>query len=324
MTTNQGYVQTRCPRCGAGAWALPTQAVPCQSCGTPVGPLGAEAPAAPAYQAPIAAAAYQAPAQGYQPQGSYGGAPGYPGGAPAPMPAASSAAPPVAPAPNGGHNFGVNVGGFKIPFKVGGGAGGVSKFKIIGGVVLAIVLAIGGVIFKMKFGTTAKGNLSYSSLGVDRKHPDADGLIAALEKPAKKWRRDAIWYSANFLSVDADGKIDYSKGAEVVYISENGVQSGSKATRKDSINKFSPGSAGVSHKGIWGATDPWTGVAKIETPGCKIKDVMAIVGKTLPKGKSVRVTFDPKFADYYAWRVLSDNPKLDVQYSFEDCSVIEK
>lgn len=347
MTTNEGYVQTRCPRCGAGAWALPTYAVPCQSCGTPVGPIGAaaSAPTMMAYQQPPVAAPQQAPAPSYQApqmfnQNGYGGTPGFqapyqppagnpmpyqpPAGTPAPMPQATQpvAAPPAA-TNGGGHNFAVNVGGFKIPFKVGGAGGGVSKFKVIGGVVLAIVLAIGGVIFKMKFGTTAKGNISYSSLGVDRKHPDADALIAALEKPATKWKRDAMWYSANFLAVDADGKIDYSKGAEIVYISENGVQSASKSTRKDSIKKYKPGSAGVNGKDLWGATDAWTGVERHPEPKCKIKDVMAIVGKTLPKGKTVRVTFDPKFADYYAWRVISSDPKIDTQYSFDDCSVIE-
>ena len=40
-------------------------------------------------------------------------------------------------------------------------------------------------------------------------------------------------------------------------------------------------------------------------------------------GKTVRVTFDPKFADYYAWRVLSDNPKIDTLYAFSDCSEIK-
>ncbi len=333
MTTNQGYVQTRCPRCGAGAWALPTYAVPCQSCGTPVGPIGAaaEAPAAapayqqPAYQQPAYQPAYQQPAAhgGYPQQGYSPGAPAYQGGAPAPMPAATSAAPPVAPAA-GGHNFAVNVGGFKIPFKLGSGGGGVSKFKIIGGVVVVIALAIGGVIFKMKFGSTAKGNISYASLGVDRNKPDADALIAALATPATKWKRDAIWWSANFQAVDAEGRVDVSKGAEVMYISENGVQSASKVVRRDTIKKYNPGAAGVSHKQRWDATNQWEGVGTHAEAKCKVKDVMAIVGKTLPKGKTVRVTFDPKFAQFYAWRVMSSDPKIDTLYAFEDCSIIEK
>ena len=159
--------------------------------------------------------------------------------------------------------------------------------------------------------------------GCDKKKPDGDKLITALATPAKKWKKDAIWWSANFQAVDAEGRVDVSKGAEVVYISENGVQSHAKSIRKDSIKKYGAGSAGVRHSDLWGATDPWEGVEKHPEPQCKIKDVMAIVGKQLPAGKTVRVTFDPKFADYYAWRVLSDNPKIDTLYAFSDCSEIK-
>ena len=338
MTTNQGYVQTRCPRCGAGAWALPTQAVPCQSCGQAVGPIGAAAmapqaapipPAQMPYGTGAGAAPYgqQAAPYGQQAANPYAGqqqfAGAYPGSAPAPMPAAAPAAATPAAAPaSPAAQFSVNVGGIKIPFKLGGG-GGMSKFKIIGSVVLVIALSIAGVIIKMKMGGTAKGNLSYASLGVDSKKPDGDKLIAALATPAKKWKKDAMWWSANFQAVDAEGRVDVSKGAEVVYISENGVQSNAKSVRKDSIKKYGAGSAGVKHRDLWGATDAWEGVEQHPAPQCTIKDVMAIVGKQLPAGKTVRVTFDPKFADYYAWRVLSDNPKMDTLYAFSDCSVIK-
>lgn len=305
------YVQSQCPRCGQPAWALSTQAVPCQRCGAAVGPIYAP-PAAPIAATPYGGNPAMAGAA------AFGGA--YPGAAPAPMPAAApAAASPAAPAPQ----FNLNVGGFKIPFKIGSAGGGVSRAKIFGGIALAIVLAIAGVFVKMKLGTTAKGNLSYASLGVDAKKPDGDKLIAALAKPAEKWKKDAIWWSANFQAVDAEGRVDVSKGAEVVYISENGVQSNAKSIRKDSIKKYGAGVAGVKHSDLWGATDPWEGVEKHPEPQCKLKDVMAIVGKQLPAGKTVRVTFDPKFADYYAWRVLSDNPKIDTLYAFSDCSEIK-
>lgn len=299
----QAYSQTRCPRCGAAAWALPTHAVPCQGCGTPVGPMAA---AMPAYQPPPA---YQAPPQ--QPFAYGTGAPVY-------QAPPAAAAPPVAPV--AAQSFSVNVGGIKIPFKVGGG---VSRVKIFGTLALVIALAIGGVIVKMKLGTTAKGNLSYASLGVDAKKPDGDKLIAALAAPAKKWKRDAIWWSANFQAVDAEGRVDVSKGAEIVYISEGAVQSHAKSVRKDSIKKFGAGMAGVSHKQLWGATDPWEGIERHPVAQCTIKDVMALVGPTLPAGKTVRVTFDPRFADFYAWRVMSDELKLDTLYAFSDCAVIK-
>ena len=93
--------------------------------------------------------------------------------------------------------------------------------------------------------------------------------------------------------------------------------------RKDSIKKFSAGAAGVSHDKLWGATEAWKGIERHANAVCTLKDVMAIVGKTLPAGRTVRVTFDPRFADFYAWRVLSDEPKLDTLYAFSDCSVIK-
>ena len=132
-----------------------------------------------------------------------------------------------------------------------------------------------------------------------------------------------MWWSANFQAVDAQGRVDVAKGAEVVYISEGAVQSAARSVRKDSIKKFGAGSAGVSHAKLWGATEPWKGVERHPTPVCKLKDVMAIVGRTLPAGKTVRVTFDPRFADFYAWRVMSDNPKIDALYAFSDCALIK-
>jgi len=299
---------------GAGAAPYGQQAAPY---GQQAAPYGQQAAPYGQQAAPYG----QQAANPYAGQQQFAGA--YPGSAPAPMPAAAPAAATPAAAPaSPAAQFSVNVGGIKIPFKLGGG-GGMSKFKIIGSVVLVIALSIAGVIIKMKMGGTAKGNLSYASLGVDSKKPDGDKLIAALATPAKKWKKDAMWWSANFQAVDAEGRVDVSKGAEVVYISENGVQSNAKSVRKDSIKKYGAGSAGVKHRDLWGATDAWEGVEQHPAPQCTIKDVMAIVGKQLPAGKTVRVTFDPKFADYYAWRVLSDNPKMDTLYAFSDCSVIK-
>ncbi|MEZ4400965.1 MAG: hypothetical protein R3B06_13145 [Kofleriaceae bacterium] len=328
--TNNGYAQTQCPSCGATTWAMSSHAVPCQTCGRNVGPLAA-APAASgynpaAYGAPGQAAygaqgpaAYGAPGQaayGAQGQAAYGaqGQAAY-GAQGQPAQPAGHAAPAAAPM-----KMSMNVGGFKVPLSF--GSGGPSKLKIFGGIALAIVLAIGGVFVKMKFGT-GKGMLSYASLGVDRSKPDADALIAALAKPAEKWKRDAMWWSANFQSVDAEGRVDVSKGAEVVYISEHGVASASKSVRSDSVKKYGATASGVSHKRKWGATNAWEGVERHADATCGIKDVMALVAKELPAGKTARVTFDPKFADYYAWRVLVDNPKIDRLYAFSDCAVIK-
>jgi len=281
-----GYVQTPCPRCGAAAWGHMHMVVGCPACGQPIGPLGA------APQQPMAPQPAYVPPQQAQP---------------APAPAQ--------------HQVKVQLPyGIKIPIKL-GGAG--SQAKIIGVVVLGIVIAVAGVFIKMKLGNkTAKGNLSYSSLGIDAKKADPDRMLTAVSGAATTWRKDAAWWSINLQKVKADGTVDVTEGgAQVVYISVGGVQSLAKSTREDSIKKFNFGPAGVDHKQLWGATDPWEGVVAPPLPTCGIKDVVKILnGRGLTGNKTVRITFDPQFADDLAWHVLGEDPKLDAYYSMADCA----
>src|SRR5687768_10097961 len=194
------YVQTQCPTCRAAAWGHPTQPVACATCHQMIPALTASAPAA------QAAAAY---------------APGgfAVGGAPIQQAPAQQAAPAPAAQPAASHQVKIQLPyGIKIPIKLGGKG---LHFKILGIVVLGIVLAVVGVIVKSKLkGNTAKGNLSYSSLGIDPKKAKPDEMIAALEKPARKWRRDAVWWAINLQAVRADGTVNVNDGgAQVTYIS---------------------------------------------------------------------------------------------------------
>ena len=289
---------------------------------------------------------------GQQPgMGSFGAAPGMPA-QPAQNPQGWGAPPPVAgqqpppgmgaPQPGGWGNFGQNgapqppqqqaaAGGYaapkvNVPLPFGmkmpvnlGGAG--AKFKIIGGVVLAIVLAVGGVILKSKF-TTPKGMLSYGSLGLDKSKPDADAMYTSVAKPASKWKKDAIFWSVNFQAVRADGTVDVSKGAQVVYVSPNASASHAKSVRSDSMKKYSFSTSGVSHKDKWGFTNVVEGLVAEPEPKCKIKDVMALLAKDLGN-KTARVTYDPQFADFLAWHVIASDPKIDAYYSWEDCTLIK-
>lgn len=313
-----GYVQTRCPRCGNAAWGHPTQAVPCQSCGQQVPPQMQSAPM-PAPMAP----------QGWGAVPGMGGAPGMPmGGAPGMYvpPGAQNAwsAPPVA-TQGSAPSMGIPLpGGFKLPFKLTGASGGLSYFKIIGGIVLVIALGIGGLIFKMKF-VTPKGMISYSAVSLEKGKPDADKAITQLAGVARKWKKDAIFWSANFQAVRADGTVDVSKGAEVVYTSPGNSASYAKSQRNDSLKKYGFTAKGITNKGTWGWNDPIKDLEAHPVPKCLIKDVIALLVKdgTLKQGKTVRVTFDPKFADFYAWHVLSDDPAINANYSWDDCSLIK-
>ena len=297
-----GYVQTRCPRCGNAAWGHPMQAVPCNSCGQHVPPMA------------------QPQGWGAAPGlGSFGAAPGMAPGAPQPQPQPQQswgAPPPVANAQQPKMNVNLPY-GLKLPINV-GGAG--MKLKIIGGVVLAIVLAGAGVFFKIK--KTPKGMLSYASLGLSGK-PDADLAYANLVKDAKKWKKDAILWSVNFQSVRADGTIDVGKGAEVVYVSPDASASHAKSVRSDSVRKY-----GLTARGVkpakYGWNDVVEGLEAHPEPQCKIKDVVEILKKQgLSGDKTVRITFDPKFADFYAWRVIGSDPKIDALFGWSDCQPIK-
>jgi hypothetical protein len=287
----QSYVQTQCPRCGHAAWGHLYQPVACGTCGQPIGPVAQQ-------QAPT-------------PQQA----------APMPQPAAPAAQPVSQPQ----HQVKLQLPyGIKIPLKLGGKN---MHLKIIAIVVLGIVVAVAGVILKGKFGgqKTKKGNLSYSSIGIDMKKADPDAMIDAVGAAARKWRSDAVWWSINLQAVKADGTVDASNGgAQVVYISLNGVQSATPSVRNDSMKKFNFGPAGVDHSQLWGATDAWEGVQAHPEPTCGIADVVKILnGQGLEGSKTVRITFDPQFANQYAWHVIGTDPKIDAHYSMVDCSPVK-
>lgn len=344
-----GYVQVRCPRCGNAAWGHPVLAVACQSCGQQVPPQQqAQAPMPPMPQAQAMAPGMPGAGWG-SPAPGMGGMPGVGAGMPPGMGAPGMGAPGMGAAPGLGVPGmqvapgqanpwsapvasatpaavpGMSIplpGGFKLPIKLGGASGGVSMFKILGGVVLMIALAIGGVVFKMKF-AKPKGVITYKALGLEKGKADPDRMMTALAAPAKAWHKDAMFWSLNFQAVRADGTVDTSKGAEVVYVSPSASASYAKSQRSNSVKKYAFGPQGAGNKGRWGWNDPVKDLEAPPAPKCTIKDAVALVAKGgLPAGKTVRVTFDPKFADYYAWRVMSDDPKIDTLYSWDDCSII--
>lgn len=204
-------------------------------------------------------------------------------------------------------------------------AGG-HKMNVIGGVALAVVLGVGGMIFRSKFKKPKKGMLSYSAMNLTADKIDADKMIPAVEATAREWRSDAAFWSINLQAVHADGTLDAtSGGAQIEYVSLSGVTSELKKTRDDSIKKFSFGPSGADHSAIWGATNKWKITATPSLPHCGIKNVVKqLVSKGLTGDKTVRVTFDPQFADSLAWHVLGEDPKIDAYFSMEDCSPLAK
>jgi hypothetical protein len=305
----QSYVQTPCPRCGAQAWGHTSQPAWCGSCGQAIAPVGAQQawasppPVAPQMQAPPAQAQPPMPMQWNAPPAA------------TPPPAQNQA--PVASIP-------LPFGGIKIPVNLGGPK---AKLKIFGLVALAILGAVGFAIYKIKFADkTGKGNISYKSLDIDEKAADPDQIISALSGPATKWKKDAIWWAVNYQWVKGDGTIDLSRGgAQVTYVSLNGVQHDVKSKRADTVKKYGLGPSGVDGKQLWDATDPWEGVEPHPTPNCSIKQVVEILAAEhgLAADKSVRISFDPQFAQGYEWHVIGEDPELNLKFSWADCSVVK-
>ena len=339
-----GYVQTQCPRCGNAAWGHPAQAVPCNSCGDAVSLQAAPMPAAmPPPMAPQGWGQVPGMGMGGGPGMSIGGGPGMgmgggpgmgmgggpgmgsaPGMQVAPGGANPWSSPPVSTQGASAPAMGIPLpGGYKLPFNLTGAGGGISKFKVIGGVMLVIVLGVGGLIFKLKF-VTPKGMISYSALGLEKGKPDPDKMIASTGAFAKKWKKDAIFWSVNYQAVRADGTVDVSKGAEVVFTSPGSSASYAKSQRSDSIKKYRFSTTGVNAKGKYFWNDRIEEMKAPPVAKCTIKDVVALLTKEgLTAGKTVRITFDPKFADSHAWHVLGDDPKINAHYAWEDCSLIK-
>jgi hypothetical protein len=218
----------------------------------------------------------------------------------------ANAPPPAMPAPS------LNVGGFALP--IGKRGGGVSTGKIVVGIVATIALGIGGYIVKSKL-TKPKGAITYASLGIDKSAPNADELYKAVDKDAKRWMRDATFWSLNFY-VRPDGTVDTSKPIDIAYISPSNSASASKRTRSNSIRKYGSNPKGLKTSS-WGWNAPVKDIEPHPQPQCTIKQLM---GKLSPKAP-VRVMFEPKLADFYAWTVYgADKP---VSYSWQDCSRIE-
>lgn len=209
----------------------------------------------------------------------------------------------------------------------GGGGGGFGKLKMIGGGVLTVIIIAGGVGWSLMKGRfiAPKGKSTYMALGLDKSKLDGDKAMTAVAKPATKWKKDAYWWATNYQAVRADGTVDVSKGAEVMYISPSRVTNASKTGRKDSIRKFQFGGTNVDHSRIWNATNQWKNVSPPALPQCTIKALAASLAKDgLTGDKTVRISFDPQF-DWGAeqlWHVRGKDPQIDATYSMKTCEKV--
>lgn len=249
---------------------------------------------------------------------------------PAPSPHVPASAPAPSPYPAGPPSGPPPVGHQQIR-AYNPGRGGISKTKIygvIGGAMALAVLGVVGSIVKNKvFGPkTARGAISYAALDLDRKSPHVDQVIGALESYSRRrWRRDATWWSLNVYGVRPDGTVEIGNsggGAIVRFVSASKVQAASKRGRKDSIKEYKLTPRGVKSDKIISAKKPWKGFEPLPTPGCKIADLVAALGKKGFTDGTVRISFDPKFnfAATWSWRVFAKGKPYEGYYSMDSCA----
>jgi hypothetical protein len=211
------------------------------------------------------------------------------------------------------------------------GAGGSPKAKIFGAVGLAVVAMIAGGIWtgfkRDMFGAGGKGNIGYGQLAIDPKKPDGDTMMLSVAGLATKWKRDAVWWGTNYLSVHPDGTVDLEKGATVTYASLSSAQSLAKSVNKDSLKEFAFGPTGVSFNRMTGVLDPtkWANAKAPELPRCTIKKLaQSLAAKGLTGSKTVRITYDQQFAfagpAEPSWRVMGEDPKIDSYFSMATCA----
>lgn len=295
---------------------------------TPRAPFAAPAagppPAAPPWQG---APPQGAPQPGYAPGGFGPGGPP-PQGAPAHARGPGGPPPQGAPPAQPRGPSGAAPGWGNIARHAGGG-GGPSKLKVIGAVAGSLLLAalvFGGYHLKDKFlgKRTSKGAISYRALGLDLDAAPADQVIGALEAEARRrWKRDASWWSVNLMRVRPDGTLDMSQSnGALQFVSASGVQALAKSRRKDSIKEYSLSPTGARSTKMIGAKDPWKGFEPLPVPGCKIADLVKVLGARGFADGTVRITFDPKFgfASGWNWRVWSKDDALSGYYSMDDCA----
>jgi hypothetical protein len=287
--------------------------------------IGAMAPqqaaAPPAWPQPQPAAQWPQQAPAAAPPGPFAAAGSQPMPSAAPAPAATPA---PAPASSAAPVVKVQLPyGLKIPIKV-GGAG--FKFKLIGAIVFAIIAGVAVMIVKGKIkgsgDGTAKGNISYKSLGLDPRKVPVDEMISSVRPTATRWRKDAVFWSMNLQEVHADGTVDTKGGGnQVVFISLGGVSADIPRVREDSIKKFNFGPSGIDHSQIWGATDPWSDVYPLEKPTCGVAELMEkqLSKRGITGDKTVRISLDPD--DYGVWHVWGD---INAYFSPQDCSELKK
>ncbi len=223
-------------------------------------------------------------------------------------------------------------------------AGGLSRFMGMGfGVLVALV--VGGVVLAQNvFGIEipiigrfvgggsgkAKAKRELDRMGVEYDAANPNDIIEGMAKRAKKWRKEAEFYSVSINGLKSDGTIDFSKDNStmvVEFFSPKLVGSTSKSSREKGIRKYIINKYNVDEQ-IWGVKKRYTDVPGTPIPECELSEVGKLLKERGMKGKkTASVSLDPGFAfatDGLSFNINVSSPKLHLYVDIDSCEVIKE
>jgi hypothetical protein len=177
-------------------------------------------------------------------------------------------------------------------------------------------------------GPSAKAE--FKKLGISYEKADPNEIIDKLERRAKKWRKDAKFYSMHINELQQDGTLDFSTKKPtmtVEFFSPSLVGSSSSTKYKKGIRKFVINYVKIDEQ-VWGTKKSYPDVPGTPIPKCKMsKLAKSLKDKGLTKDSRLSVGLDPGFA--FATKGLSLNvngtkPKLHVFADIHSCEVIKE
>jgi hypothetical protein len=211
---------------------------------------------------------------------------------------------------------------------------GVLMAVVIGGVVLAQnvfgieIPIIGRFIGGRGGGGSAKRELD--KIGVEYEAANPNDIIKGLKKRAKRWRKEAEFYSVSINGLKSDGTLDFSTGKAtmvVEFFSPKLVGSTSKSNRKKSIRKYVINKYKVTEQ-VWGVKKRYPDVPGTPIPECQLTEVGELLEERGMKGKkTASVSLDPGFAfatDGLSFNINVTSPKLHLFVNIDSCEVIKE
>ncbi len=224
------------------------------------------------------------------------------------------------------------------------GGGGLRRFMGMGfGLLFALVIG-GGALAQGVFGieipiigryiggSGGSGNAkrALDKIGVDYEAANPNDIIKGMRKRAKKWRKEAEFYSVSINGLKSDGTIDFSKDNStmvVEFFSPKLVGSTSKSKREKSIRKFVINKYKVAEQ-VWGVKKRYPDVPGTPIPECQLEEVGKLLKERGMKGKkTATVSLDPGFAfatDGLSFNINVTSPKLHLFVDIDSCEVIKE